>query len=74
MPRVQQERVSGRTGIYELLIVDDDIRTLIHQAAAESDIRVAAARKGMKTMRDDGQRWVRAGVTSLDEVIRVTRD
>ncbi|HVL57703.1 MAG TPA: type II secretion system ATPase GspE [Burkholderiaceae bacterium] len=65
---------SGRTGIYELLIVDDDIRTLIHQAAAESDIRVAAARKGMKTMRDDGQRWVRAGVTSLDEVIRVTRD
>ena len=34
----------------------------------------AAAKSGMVTMRDDGQRWVQAGVTSLDEVIRVTRD
>jgi general secretion pathway protein E len=65
---------SGRTGIYELLVVDDEIRALIHRNASEGEIRAAAQRAGMATMRDDGQRWVQAGVTSLDEVVRVTRD
>jgi general secretion pathway protein E len=65
---------SGRTGIYELLVVDDEIRSLIHRSAAEADIRAVAQRNGMSTMRDDGQRWVRAGITSADEVVRVTRD
>jgi general secretion pathway protein E len=64
----------GRSGIYELLVVDDDIRSLIHGSAPESKVRAAALAAGMATMRDDGQRWVQAGVTSLDEVIRVTRD
>jgi general secretion pathway protein E len=65
---------SGRTGIYELLVVDDELRALIHRNAGEGEIRTAALRAGMQTMRDDGQRWVQAGVTSLDEVVRVTRD
>jgi general secretion pathway protein E len=65
---------SGRTGIYELLVVDDAIRALIHRNAGEGEIRMAAQRNGMATMRDDGQRWVQAGTTSLDEVVRVTRD
>jgi len=64
----------GRTGVYELLHVDDDIRALIHRGAPEPEIRASAAAHGMMNMRDDGQRWVQAGVTSLDEVVRVTRD
>ncbi|MFM1990657.1 MAG: Type traffic warden ATPase [Pseudomonadota bacterium] len=65
---------SGRTGIYELLTVDDEIRALVHRNAGEGEIRAAAQRNGMQTMRDDGNRWVQAGVTSVDEVVRVTRD
>ncbi|MCP5264953.1 MAG: type II secretion system ATPase GspE [Burkholderiaceae bacterium] len=64
----------GRTGVYELLAVDDTVRELIHKGAAESKIREAAIRGGTRLMRDDGRRWVEAGVTSMDEVIRVTRD
>lgn len=63
----------GRSGIYELLVVDDDIRRLILSGASEADIREAAVRAGMVNMRADGQRWVQAGMTSMDEVIRVTR-
>ncbi|MEB2336793.1 MAG: type II secretion system ATPase GspE [Burkholderiales bacterium] len=64
----------GRTGIYELFTVDDGIRGLIHRNAPETEIRAAALRAGMLSMRDDGRRWVEAGVTSADEVVRVTRD
>jgi general secretion pathway protein E len=64
----------GRTGVYEILVVDDAIRALIHRSAGEAEIRQAAVGNGMQNMREDGQRWVQAGVTSLDEVIRVTRD
>jgi general secretion pathway protein E len=65
---------SGRTGVYELLSVDDAIRGLIHRSAGEAEIRTAAVANGMMSMREDGKRWVQGGVTSLDEVIRVTRD
>jgi len=63
----------GRTGIYELLIADDETRHLVHDTAAESELRAHAVRSGMLRLRDDGMRWVREGVTSLDEVLRVTR-
>jgi general secretion pathway protein E len=65
---------AGRTGIYELLVIDDEIRALVHRNSGEGEIRAAAQRNGMQMMRDDGQRWVQAGITSLDEVVRVTRD
>jgi len=64
----------GRTGIYELFVVDDAIRALIHRNAAEGEIRAAALGAGMQTMRDDGRRWIEAGLTSVEEVVRVTRD
>ena len=57
-----------------LLVIDDELRSCIHRNAPESEMRNSAAKAGMVTMREDGQRWVHAGVTSLDEVIRVTRD
>ena len=64
----------GRTGVHELLIIDDPIRALIHRNESEAAIRATARENGLVTMREDGQRWVDAGDTSLDEVIRVTRD
>ncbi len=64
----------GRTGIYELLVVDESLRRMIHDGAAEQDLRAHAAAHGMTRMRADGMRWVRAGDTSLEEVLRVTRE
>ena len=64
----------GRTGVYELMVADDAIRGLVHARAPESELLAAAQQGGLRSMRDDGERLVRAGVTSLEEVIRVTRD
>jgi general secretion pathway protein E len=64
----------GRTGIYELLTVNEHIRPLIHDGKSEADIAIAAAKAGMRTLREDGMRWVESGVTSHEEVMRVTRD
>jgi general secretion pathway protein E len=64
----------GRTGVYELMVVDETVRTLIHNRASEQDLAAAAHAAGLRSMRDDGERLVRAGVTSAEEVIRVTRD
>src|SRR5882672_849826 len=64
----------GRTGIYELLMVDDPMRILIHNNGNESDIRRQAEKAGMLPMRSDAMRWVAAGVTSQEEVLRVTRE
>ena len=69
-----QSGYAGRTGIFELLIVDDAIREQIHHSAAEADIRAAALRAGMTLMRDDGERLVAAGITTPEELLRVTRD
>lgn len=64
----------GRTGIFELLTVDDTLRSLIHDGAGEGKLRNHARAQGMQTLREDGLRWVTDGTTSLEEVLRVTRD
>ena len=64
----------GRTGIYELLPVDDEIRALIMANVDSSTIKKKAIIKGMKTLRDDGTRRVFTGETSIAEVLRVTQD
>ena len=64
----------GRTGIYELLTVDDDVRMLVHNSGNETEIRRQAEKAGMLPMRSDAMRWVAAGVTSQEEVLRVTRE
>jgi general secretion pathway protein E len=69
-----QTGYAGRTGIFELLVASDEIRAQIHQGAAESELRATALRQGMVLMRDDGQRLVDAGITSTEELLRVTRD
>ena len=60
--------------MFELLVTDDAIRAQIHNRAAEADIRAAALASGMTLMRDDGERLVRLGLTSREELVRVTRD
>jgi general secretion pathway protein E len=64
----------GRTGVYELMAADDAVRTLIHNRAAESELLAAAQAAGLRPMRDDGQRLIDDGTTSVEEVLRVTRE
>ncbi|MFT4191137.1 MAG: ATPase, T2SS/T4P/T4SS family [Comamonas sp.] len=64
----------GRTGVFELLVADEAIRALVHAQAPEAEIRQAALARGMTLMRDDGQRLVALGITTPEEVLRVTRD
>ncbi len=63
----------GRTGIYELVVLDDEMRTMIHNGASEQEL-TAHARKFGPSIRDDGRRKVLAGVTTIEEVLRVTRE
>jgi general secretion pathway protein E len=64
----------GRVGIYELLETTDQIRAQIHNRASEAEIRNAAQHTGMKTMREDGERWLLDGTTTRAELLRVTKD
>jgi len=60
----------GRTGIYELIEVDDQLRSLIHGDASEHDM-LAQARRDHPGILEDGRRRVLAGETSIEEVMRV---
>ena len=64
----------GRTGVYELLMVDDSIRRLILANADANQLRAAAKQNGMRTLLEDGVRKVRNGITTLNEVLRVTQE
>jgi general secretion pathway protein E len=64
----------GRVGVYELLLTTDEIRAQIHDRASEADIRATAQRNGMRTMREDGERWLADGTTTPAELLRVTKD
>jgi general secretion pathway protein E len=63
---------TGRTGIYEIIAVDDAMRRMIHDGAGEHDLE-ALARKRTPSIQEDGIRKVLSGETSLEEVLRVTR-
>jgi general secretion pathway protein E len=73
-PNCGQTGYQGRTGVFELLVTNDAIRAQIHNKASEAEIRVAALHNGMTLMRDDGERLVQNGITSREELVRVTRD
>jgi len=60
--------------VYELMAVDEKVRGLIHSRAAESQLFVAAEAAGLRSMREDGERLVDEGITSPEEVMRVTRE
>ena len=63
----------GRKAIYELLIVDDHIRQLIMKNTDAATLKAAAMQYGMRTLRQDGANNVLKGITSVDEVVRVTQ-
>lgn len=63
---------SGRAGIYELMSTNETIKELIHNRAAESEIRKQAAVNGMRSLAEDCQRWVDSGQSTVEEMLRVT--
>lgn len=62
----------GRTGIYEIMVFNDEIRDLIMNHASTSVLREAARRAGMKTLRENGLALIYDGITTIDEVARET--
>ncbi len=64
----------GRSGIFELLLVNDVIRPLILKRSSADMIKDAGVQQGMRTLREDGWQKVRTGVTTVAEVVRVTQE
>jgi len=62
----------GRTGIYELMTLNDEVRDLILKRSATGEIRDAAVRNGMHTLREAGIRKILAGITTIEEVLGET--
>lgn len=65
---------SGRTGLYEVLSISEEVRRLAIRNADASEIKAAACEQGMRTLRDDGALKVLQGVTTIEEVMRVTAE
>ena len=63
----------GRTGIFELLIMNEDIRVLIIEKAPAKDIREKAGEHGMRMMREDGVEKIYQGITTIEEVVKATQ-
>ena len=64
---------TGRKGLYELLETGNEIRRLASERTPSHLVKQAAQAAGMQTLREDGWRKVRRGMTSLEEVLRVTK-
>ncbi len=63
---------SGRVGLYEMLVVDDVFRDIISKNPSVSELRRICKERGMLSLREDGFRKVQAGMTTIDEIMRVT--
>ena len=64
----------GRSSLTEILVVSDEVRRLILKRAEAMELHRAAVREGMSTMYDDGMAKALSGLTTVEEVLRVTRD
>jgi type II secretory ATPase GspE/PulE/Tfp pilus assembly ATPase PilB-like protein len=64
----------GRVAIFEMMVVTDDLRSLILENASARDIRRLATEQGMVGLREDGFRHLREGRTTIEEILRVTKD
>jgi type II secretion system protein E len=69
----KQSGFRGRSGIYELLMMDNAIRPLVMEQTPATVIRATACRQGMRTLREDGWLKVLQGVTTVEEMMRITR-
>jgi general secretion pathway protein E len=63
----------GRTGVYELLVMDNELRLEVQRRRGSEELRAMGVAKGMRTLLEDGVRAAKEGVTTLDEVLRVAR-
>ncbi|MFN3167803.1 MAG: GspE/PulE family protein [Phycisphaeraceae bacterium] len=64
----------GRRGIFEIMPITDELRAHVTENASARVIRQTAVNQGMKSLREDGWRLIKAGVTTVEEVLRVTKD
>jgi type IV pilus assembly protein PilB len=71
-PACKNSGYQGRVGLFELMETNETMRALIVAKAASSSLKSAAVQSGFKTMREDGLRKAAAGMTTLEEVLRVT--
>jgi len=71
-PRCNNSGYKGRTGMYELLTVNDDIRDMVSSDGSVDDMRALARSQGMITLRESGLRLIFDGMTTIDEVVRET--
>ena len=62
----------GRTGLYELLIMNDDLRDMVSRGSSTDALRQYSRKAGTQSLRDAGMRALFAGVATLDEVVRET--
>lgn len=72
--RCYETGYAGRSGIFEILVPNDEIKELISKRVSSVVISEAACRAGMKTLRDDGTLKVKAGISTVAEVLRVTKE
>jgi type II secretory ATPase GspE/PulE/Tfp pilus assembly ATPase PilB-like protein len=70
-PRCNQTGYKGRIGIYQLMVMNEDVSRLASQHASREDLERAALETGMKTLWEDGLSKVVSGLTSLEELARV---
>jgi general secretion pathway protein E len=63
----------GRTGVYEIMLIKEDIQNLVYKRETAGTIKKVALDAGMQTLRMDGARKVLAGITTVSEVLRVTQ-
>ncbi|MBE0535372.1 MAG: type II secretion system ATPase GspE [Phycisphaerae bacterium] len=69
-----QKGYRGRLGIFEFMMITDDLRSLILENASSRDLRRLATKQGMMSLREDGFRHLREGRTTIEEILRVTKD
>jgi type II secretory ATPase GspE/PulE/Tfp pilus assembly ATPase PilB-like protein len=73
-PECREIGFRSRVGIFELMEVNEELQRLIVRNCEANDLRVIARKNGMKTLREDGLEKVLAGVTTIEEVLRVTQE
>lgn len=72
--RCRQTGYFGRRGVFEFLVLNEEIRRMVLESHSSGEIREAAHRDGLRSLCEDGWRLVSLGVTTIDEVLRVTKD
>lgn len=71
-PRCNQTGFMGRIGIFELMVITEEIKAMVDGRRSSSEIRKKALEQGMKSLRQDGLEKIQQGITTLEEVLRVT--